>query len=217
MQQRQYSAAQSLVISTLASQYGIDPARVFFPDSQNPSKPWLGADELLAIARKSDRFMEVIEGYDNYIPGLNQVVHRARVVDRDGHAFERCGIATVNEPAPDGSPADGHSLAGSRALVATLTAAGFNPLRGITRTDAPAQAITFDNDAEQRKSQLRQIHALAEEGGLIHYGDEGRDDSRYRQFLRDHFSVDSVKAMNATERASVINKLQLFNQGIENL
>ncbi|HKQ06633.1 MAG TPA: hypothetical protein VJ464_15980 [Blastocatellia bacterium] len=215
MQPRQYTVEQSLVVSTLSKEYGIDPDRVFFPDEKNPSKPWLGADELLAIARKSDRFMEVIEGYDDFIPALNQVVHRARVVDRDGHAFERCGIATISEPAPDGSPADGHSLAGSRALVATLTAAGFNPLRGITK--ARGQVITYDDAAEQRKSQLRQIHALAEEGGLILYSDGGRDDGRYRQFLRDHFNVDSVTSMNATERASVINKLKLFNQGIENL
>jgi hypothetical protein len=217
MESRQYSAAQTLIVSSLWKQYGIDPNRVFFPDSNNPSKPWLGADELLAIARKSDRFMEVVEGFDAYIPGLNQVVHRARLVDRDGHAFERCGVATINEPTPDGSPTDGHGLAGSRALVATLTAAGFNPLRGLTKPDAPAHSINLDNDVEQRKSQLRQIHALAEEGGLILYSDAGRDDARYRQFLRDHFGVDSVTAMNATERASVINKLKLFNQGIENL
>ncbi len=215
----QRTAEQNRIAGALAHQHGIDIDRVFFPDPKNPVKPWLGADELILIARQSARLQAIEEKFDSFIHPLNQVVHTAKVADSDGRVYERCGVATLGEKSPAGDGFDEHALAATRALTATLTAAGFNPLRSSStvKSDQKQSSITLDAEEDQRRPQLRHIHALAQDQGLITYGDSGRDDSGYRRFLRDNFGVDSVKGMNATERASVINKLQTQQAEIENL
>lgn len=213
----QKTAEQNRIAGALALQHGIDINRVFFPDPKNPDKPWLGADELMVITRQSQSFQAIEEKFDTFIHPLNQVVHTARVIDADGRIYERCGVATLGEKSPAGDEFDEHALAATRALTATLTAAGFNPLRSTVKADQKQSSITLDAEEDSRRPQLRHIHALAQEQGLIIYGDDGRDDSGYRKFLRDNFGVESVRGMNSTERASVINKLHTQQAEIETL
>ncbi|MGA9768752.1 MAG: hypothetical protein WBV94_06920 [Blastocatellia bacterium] len=207
---------QKRIAETLADRWGFGAERVFFPDAREPNKPWLGADELTHIARQSERFQEIATGFDTYILALNQVVHRARVIDREGRSYERIGIATLGEKLR-GVEADEHQLAGSRAVVAALSTAGFNPLRiskppmnSASRDNVSPHSIVFET-ATTRYSQLRQIHTLAEKLELIQTGDK-RDTSQYKAFLLENYGVESCAGMNETERASVITALTLMER-----
>jgi hypothetical protein len=205
---------QQAIALRLSSRYGIEAERVFFPDPTDPTKPWLGADELTHIARQSERFQEIATTFDTFIVGLNQIVHKARVIDREGRSYERVGIATLGEKLR-GVNADEHQLAGSRAVVAALNTAGFNPLRlskvegGIKPTPTGTAVIGYADDPNGQFSQQRQIHGLAEKLGLILPGRAGvkRDRSRYKTFLMENYGVESTAGMNESERASVIAAL----------
>lgn len=212
---------QVAIAQRLAYRYGIDPERVFFPDKSQPQKPWLGADELMTIARRSNRFQSLEERFHTHIATLNQIVYAARVIDTEGRIFERIGVASVGEKAPDADESDEHSLAKSRALVSALSAAGFNPLRDgmepVQAEPAPLKPVaTFEDsatagqvsEAKSRSNDLARIHILAEQAGLI-TKDGGRVDStEYRAWLLENFNLRSSVAADATMRASIINALE---------
>jgi hypothetical protein len=127
------SRARQNIVDELGRRFEIDGDRVLFLDPEKPAKPWLPAEVLASIARQTGRFREIEEGFDQYIPApLNQVVHYARVIDEEGRAWRRSGVATVGETPGHhyrGSNPDAHQLAASRALGAALDGAGFNPLK----------------------------------------------------------------------------------------
>lgn len=217
---------QNRIAEGLATQFAIDKDRVFFPDPDRPNDPWLGANELIAIARQSDRFQAIEAKFTTVIVELNQIVHSARVVDKEGRIFERIGVATLGENTPGSAKPDEHGLADSRAIVATLSAAGFNPLRsgslGLESSpDAKAKSdmhiSIIDDAAESRRNDIRRIHALAEEVGYIVHSETATDDRLYRRFLFDNYKTTSVAGFDATQRASVINKLQIIKGEMEAL
>jgi len=215
-----FTKAQNSIAESLARQFSIDKDRVFFPDPDEPTKPWLGADELISIARQSDQFQAIETGFVIVITELNQVVHRARVVDKEGRVFERIGVATIGEALPGSAKPDEHGLADSRAIVATLGSAGFNPLKAgsvAKESTKSSPKIALDDDAECRRNDIRRIHALAEEVGYITHSESGTDNKLYRRFLSEHFKETSVAGMDATGRASVINKLQIIKRELEDL
>lgn len=204
------NAAQVAVIRDLSQRYGIDPTGITF---LNNGEPWLTSRMRLEIARQSEEFQSVDENFDQMIPQLNQVVHSAEVIDRDGRRFRRSGVAAIGERLPNSEIADEHELAASRALGAALDAAGFNPL-GKTRSaispDRRAAGITMVEDpAETRLNQLGQIHLLAEQAGLIFRTEHGKNLTAYREFLAEHYGVTSVAGMTETDRASVIAALRV--------
>jgi hypothetical protein len=215
---------QQQIASRLSSRYGIEPDRVFFPDPTEPTKPWLGADELTHIARQSERFQEIATTFDTFIIGLNQVVHRARVIDKEGRSFERVGIATLGEKLR-GVEADEHQLAGSRAVVAALSTAGFNPLRMTQPSRAEIatpnpSSIAYADNPDVRWGQTRQIHALAQKLGLILPAEAPggkRDMTKYKAFLLEHYGVESSAGMDESGRASLINALQLMEREYDEL
>lgn len=201
---------QEQIRKELAEKFNIDPERVLFLNEKKQEEPWLSAEALVTIARQSENFQAIDEGYDQYIPQLDQIVHRATVIDKNGRSYSRCGIATVRER----EDVDDHALAAGRAVGAVLTAAGFNPLR-------PGGVVTLDlnlgQDAGQVKVEavrelnldLKQIHALAIEKGLIKHLPGGmKDVSEYRKLLKDKFGVSSSTEMAAEMRQSFINHMR---------
>jgi hypothetical protein len=90
--------------------------------------------------------------------------------------------------------------------------AGFDVLK--SGSSVPLKGARVEMVADVRQGQLRQIHALAEECGLIQPGapGEGRDISRYRAFLQEHYNADSVAGMTEVERASVIQTLTVMKR-----
>jgi hypothetical protein len=219
MDANRLNSDQTRVANTLAKTYGIDPGRVFFPDETNPSKPWLGADELMLIARKSDQIKVIEECFDTFIQALNQIVHTARIVDKEGREYSRVGVATIGEKVGAGD-GDAHALAASRALVSTLSAAGLNPLRDggdttfkpIASSDAKisdAQPVSGRvAEAKQRNNDMARIHILAEQAGLITREDGSLDATAYRGWLLETFNLNSSVAADAATRASIINAIE---------
>lgn len=220
--QTDQSIKQRQIAENLSDAYGFPPEAVrFFKDDE----PWLGAEELMLVARKSPDVQNVHEDFDQFIEPLKQVVHTASVVLKDGRTFQRTGIAKVGERLPgmkDDEMVDEHLLAASRAIRSALIAAGINPAKPQPAEPRREAMVTYDkaganvDDAAQRDKDLKEIHALAWEAGLIVRGESGTDHTRYRNFLHDHLAkqgriyldTPSAASLDTTDRASVISALR---------
>ncbi len=198
---------QQEIADSLAKQFDIDGERILFLNQDKPEEPWLNAEALTTIARRSGMFREIDEGFSQYVTVLDQVIHTATVVDAEGRRYTRTGVATRGES----SEIDDHGLAAGRAISAALTAAGFNPLRpGAVVVAESTRTITDQVDeARLRTKDLKQIHSLGVQKGLITLlSGGGRDLTKYRDRLADKFGVRSAGGLDAETRASVINYLQ---------
>lgn len=202
---------QQEIAERLARALDIDAGRILFLNEQNPEEPWLNAEALITIARRSGKFREIDEGFSQYVSALDQVIHTATVVDSEERRYTRTGVATRGER----SEIDDNGLAAGRAISAALTAAGFNPLRpgavvSLGSNREASNTITEQVDeARLRTKDLKQIHALGTEKGLIKLlPGGGRDLTGYRRMLQEKFGVRSTVALDAEQRASLINYLQ---------
>jgi hypothetical protein len=213
------SLKQQSVAEGLGAQFGIDVERVYFLNSEKPDEPWIPAESLMVIARQSGNFQTLDESFDQFIPQLNQIVHRATVLTKDGRQYTRSGVATVGES----DELDEHSLAAGRAVSAVLTAAGFNPLRpgAVVELDlrlrADAQAgAGLPDDVMTRNSDLKRIHALAAEKGLaITVPGGGWDRTEYRRFLMENYKTNTAAGFDALQRASLINALEQLPDAVQ--
>lgn len=204
----QRTEKQQQIAEKLAREFDIDAERVLFLNSDKPEEPWLSAEALTTIARRSGEFNGIDEGFDQHIAGLNQIVHRATVTDKGGRVYTRSGVATVGER----QDIDDHALAAGRAVGAALTAAGFNPLRpgGVVSINSRQQAgAAQGEEANSRSTDLKRIHAIAEEKGLIRRGRDGSiDRTGYRTFLLTNYNTTTAAQFDEAQRASLINALQ---------
>lgn len=201
---------QQSIAEDLARRLQIDSERILFLNSRNKEEPWLPPEALTTIARQSDRFKHLDEGFQEFIAPLNQVVHHATFIDCEGNTFGRSGVATVGAFAD----LDAHIIAAGRAISAALTSGGINPLRpgsvvalsGETGGSIPVSPVLAA--AESGRADLARIHILAKEKGLI----VGKDYSGYRNFLRKHYDgAISVAGFDPLLRKSVIEALERFN------
>lgn len=210
-----YTAKQEEIRQKLAEEYEIDADDVFFLNEEDPDEPWLNANALTTIARRSSIFQTISESYEDHIAPLNQVVHQAIVIDKEGRSFGCCGVATINEH----PKIDAHTLAGGRAVRAALTAAGFNPLKqgSVATLDLALSKDTQSprpDEAQSRINDMKRIHVIAER--KIYKGRRlvtplnggGYDRSGYREFLKDNYGVISSADFDAAKRASLINALE---------
>lgn len=200
---------QAAIRRELGEKFNIDPDRILFLNENKPDEPWLPAEALMTIARQSGNFQAIDETVEQFIAPLNQIVHRATVIDTAGRSYGRCGVATIGER----QDIDDHALAAGRALNAALTAAGFNPLRPgasvVIDLNLPKHESTQADEAKARTTDLKRIHAIGIEKGLIQYiPGAGKDDRGYRQMLREKFGVGSAVGFDAAQRASLINHLE---------
>ena len=200
---------QETIRMQLAEQFNIDPERILFLNEKNPDEPWLNAEALTTIARQSGQFQAIDEEFNQYIERLNQIVHSATVVDREGRSYTRSGVATIGES----SEIDDHGLAAGRAMSAALTAAGFNPLRpGAVNTldlNLPTDQPVISDEAQSRNQDLKRIHKLAEVKGLIiPTPGGGWDRTKYRQMLMEKYEVNTAAGFDQLQRASLIQVLE---------
>lgn len=199
---------QQRIADQLAKEFEIDGDRVLFLNEDKPEEPWLSAEALVTIARRTDNFNGIDEGFDQFIPQLNQIVHRATVTDKAGRVYTRSGVATVGER----QDIDDHALAAGRAVSAALTAAGFNPLRPgavVSLGARPQQeSATQGDEINARNLDLKRIHAIAERKGLIRQNGNVVDRAAYRAFLLANFKVTTAATFDQTQRASLINLLE---------
>jgi hypothetical protein len=188
-----------------ADTLGIDIADIYFLNAEKPTEFWLSPNALTTLARKSSDFQSVDEAYVDYIAPLEQIVHRAVVIDAQGRAFARTGVATLKEK----SGMDEHFLAAGRALSAALTAAGFNPLKaGNLVMTTPVTRLPAVNEVTARNARLGQIHLLAERKGLeVRRAGQKPDDLAYRRWLNDNFKVWTTARMTEAEHQRVIAAL----------
>lgn len=209
MRQQQRSNRQQEIAEQFARQFEIDAERVLFLNEDKPEEPWLPAEALITIARQSGDFQAIDESFNQYISELSQVVHSATVIDKEGRSYTRSGVATIGERQEIGE----HGLAAGRAVSAALTAAGFNPLRpggvvsaGQGQATAPSQQAV---EANSRNIDLRRIHTLAEQKGLIRrLPGSGVDRTGYRQLLVEKFDTNTAAGFDQAQRASLINFIE---------
>ena|ERR1044072_2410013 len=212
-QTQPFTEQQQAVVTALRKTFEIDDDEIRFLNPEKPQEPWLSSGALMSIARQTGAFQTISERYDKYIEALNQVVHVATVIDKEGRSFERTGVATVGEnlSLTGAREIDAHALAGARALNAALRAAGFHPLRAgsVINLDLNLPKSGAVDNAAQRDIDLGHIHAVAEEKGLIRKQAGGKKDvSLYKTFLFDTFGVHTVAMLNQAERASIIEALR---------
>jgi len=201
------SESQKKLAAELGQQLHIDPDRIlFFPE------PWLPPEALTAIARQSDKIKTLDEGYQEFIPSLNQVAHHATVIDYKGRTWGRSGIATVDEHAE----VDAHVLAAGRCISAALTSAGVNPLRPgsiVELSELPSPEPLDGDEVANKNKELRQIHLIATQKGLIKIievpGEKPRRDyTEYRMRLGQWFKgVTTAAGFDHLQRQSVIEAL----------
>lgn len=201
---------QQTIADRLANEFDIDGERILFLNPDKPEEPWLPAEALVTIARQSGNFQAIDESFDQFIAPLQQVVHRATVIDRDSRTYTRSGVSTINER----TDIDDHALAAGRAVSAALTAAGFNPLRpgavvSIKSHTQQQTTLSQADEAHSRNVDLKRIHALATEKGLILPLAGGAwDRAGYRRLLSEKYGINTAAGFDATQRASLINHLQ---------
>jgi hypothetical protein len=208
--------AQEEVLKTLGANFGLSESELnrclFFLNGDD--QPWIPPDILEAIARQTGGFKTISSTYGQFIPQLNQVVWDGLVVDAQDRSFPRSGVATIGER-PSGIEIDTHVLAKGRALSSSLQAAGFDPFRAgsviarsnVAPRDPDLQRIT--DEAALRTKDMRQIHKIATDKGLIRNGDM----YEYREWLRENFGVISSGVLDAKARVRVVNALTLYQPG----
>ena len=194
-------------LAQLNQNFGLNPERILFINPRDRNDPWIAPDELESIARQIGGFNHISVMHDKYIVETRQVVYTATVQDKHNISFTRPGVAAVGE----NDEIDHDTLAHGRALGAALRAAGFHPYKsgsvvdfGQMKQQIEARAVAPDDGL--RVKDLRQIHALAAEKGLI----VGGNDTAYRMWLHEWFQVKTCIGLNPEERARVINKLKNY-------
>lgn len=207
---------QQEIISNLVDQFGIDGERILFLNSRNPNEPWIPPTILEQIALQMEGYRSSSVEHDKFIRETSQVVYVATVTDAKERVFTRSGVATVGEVNESlSSEIDVEYLASGRALSAALRAAGFDPIKAqktvnfddeAAYENLPKTQYQVESEAMQRTKDLRQIHALAEEKGLI----VGKKDTNYRIWLTQNFGVKTSAILSESERAQVINKLRFY-------
>lgn len=201
---------------------------IFGPDQD----PWIPPKLLLTIARRTQKFADIDPDFITHVPSLNQIMYKARVTDLDGRTISRIGVATIGERS-GGIQMDAHKLAEGRAIGAALEAQGFNPYRSnfvddvdVAPKQIPVQELPSDeeienaiklqaieDEAEWRRHDLKQIHKLAKEKGLIFYiPGAGEFKTRYRDWLSTNFQTQSASMLDPEGRAMVINALRLYEE-----
>jgi hypothetical protein len=232
MSSTQTASAAERAVRRLSATYGFDPTEVPIINGE----PWLNSKQLIRIARASGDFTSIGEGFDQFIPALNQIVHIGTVIDRDGRSYARSGVATIGEQLQAGDlsrsgvitggiDVDPHELAAARALRKALDDAGFDPLAPGSRV--PAAALPTTQEVAEALGATTLVpgvqpapdpSATATAARLcalrqIHMLAAecglivGTDSSKYRDWLTEYFGTNSVAGMTETERASVINAL----------
>ncbi|HQU82978.1 MAG TPA: hypothetical protein PKY59_07640 [Pyrinomonadaceae bacterium] len=219
---------QQEILTHLSTNFGIDEARVLFINPRDENDPWIPADELESIARQLSGFKQSSVLHDKFIPETNQIAYIATVVDKNDVTFTRSGVATIGEK-PNGIEIEADVLAAGRALSAALRAAGFHPYRSGSvvnfsemKEEIEAKRIMesipqVEHEAVQRTKDLRQIHVLAAEKGLIVIRAGVKDDSEYRRKLQDKFGVGTAVMLDQAHRAQVINWLKNYDSFLENV
>jgi hypothetical protein len=214
--QRARTPEQQAVVKQLVDRWQLDPERILFLKKHKPTEPWLNYEALTVIARGSGRFRSLSESFSTLVPGLNHVVHTATVVDAEGFDFTRSGAAAVGETIVPGEEVDEHDLAATRALRKALDSAGFDVVKA-SNVIAIDLNLTKDQHTEQHEAQvrlkdLRLIHALAAQKGLIRPSDDDpstNDMSAYRKWLAETFNgAGSAAGFSAADRAIAINALR---------
>ena len=212
------TAEQEKELEYLEREYGITSDQVRWFDS---GTAWLTSKALITVAMSSGQVSEIVEGVDRAIPEFNQVSHFARVVTASGMTLQLVGVATLGEALWNGESADAHELAGSRALVSVLDAVGINPLKearkrgdAVGRVEGNLQEGIYDASARHDAKQIREVHAIAREAGLIRLVDGVESYEAYRDHMRTWSlctldrEVTSSTDLNEGERASLIASLR---------
>ncbi|MGH9942461.1 MAG: hypothetical protein ACRD9R_08915 [Pyrinomonadaceae bacterium] len=209
---------QQSIVAELQRKFDLDPEQVLFLNPNRPDEPWLSAEALMSVARQSGGFQSTIVNFDQHVAGLNQVIHVATVIDKEGRTYSRSGVATVGEKLPDGGSAGEHGLAASRALGSALRAAGFDPFKAgsVVQIDlkrnsdsTPATGRELIAAEVMRSKNLSTIHILAEQKGLIRNGPGGRREMAvYRSWLLENFGADTAALLNEREFLQAINALR---------
>ena len=222
----QLDNARKGIVDGLVDQYGIDGEKILFLNKNNLLEPWIPPAELKAFARRHGGFKRLDTKFDKFIPETNQVVCVAELVDKDGVEYSNFGVATKDEGRELGNESLAELLASGRAVSATLADAGFHPLKSnsVVNSEQSNQienmkVTDFASAAVKRNRDIRRIHALAYECGLIMRDENGENKSRYRQWLFNNFPAffDSVEdassgKLTILERQQVINKLQIASE-----
>jgi hypothetical protein len=182
-------------------QFGIQPEDVL----KIEGNPWLSSEQLTAIARQIGKFKLIDVNFDD-VKG-DQIVYKAVVTTGDDQTFGRSGVATVGEKLTSGDEVSAYDLAASRALRSALAMAGVDPFKtaSVVKMEPAKKSDSVAGPrAVERAGQIRQLHALAGEKGLI----VGSDYSAYRAWMLENFDTATSANFDEEQFALAINKLQ---------
>lgn len=211
---RNLTIEQDMLVRTFGEAYGIERENISF-DGQKP-EPIFHFDALMQLAMQLADFVEIaVTPCDiNTTHGIATAESMVRLSnDRVIRMFGSCIVGDVlydDNKVTDISNA--LEVARSRALRSVLRGIGFDPVRAHKEMKGDV-AVAFRDVDQQRVKDLKEIHALADEIGLIADG----DDSRYRHLIGIYFpTFNSAGNMDAEQRSQLIAVLRGIKNSREN-
>lgn len=205
---RRFNLKQEALVGEFVSAYDIDAKQViFFDDSE---APFFLFEALAQIVSVLADFREVAVTKPEIEERNGNATCEAAITLEDGRVVRSFGSSFVGDTLPGKEVGDfqtAFDLARARALRSALRLAGFDPVKRHEqrKRGEKAAAPILSPEAEQRNKELAEIHAIAEEAGLI----IGNDKSAYYRQLGVFFpGVPSAGELSAKERASFIALLR---------
>lgn len=192
---RTFTKEQASLAAELAATYDIDPDDIVFYGPAVPPTFGFEAGCILTnrLAEPQSLSFHPVASVLGDAASFN-----CRLVTRDGLVREMVGTAFVGECDRDGeqlSPSQLEMLAQNRALRGTLRVAGIDLLRLHHLRSAKPLAAADPKPRDPRVTLLAEVHALAEELGLI----EGSDESGYRGILKARYGETTASKLTNAE------------------
>lgn len=227
------TAGQTKNLALLRENFGLSDAelnRVLFFRADS-DEPWIPPDITMAISRQTGQIKHLTPSFVEYVAELKQYVYSATAIDLRDFTFTRVGVAKEGERS-NGVEIDPNTLAEGRALNAALTAAGVNPFKagtvakvdrllrvstpefsGVPLTDEQKRVFNSTDAIVRRNNDLAHIHQLGVEKGLIlMLPSGGKDMTRYRDWLNNHFQTRTAATLDGQQRAMVANALKNYER-----
>lgn len=211
---RNLTIEQETLVRAFGEAYAIDRNNISF-DGNKP-EPIFHFDALMQLALTLADFKElsVTPGDINVTHGIATAEGMVRLPDE--RVIRMFGSCLVGDTFHDGTSVTDISnaleVARARALRSVLRGIGFDPVRAHNEQKSDFAVVVKDVD-QMRVKDLKEIHALADEVGLISDG----DDSRYRHLISIYFpGMSSAASMDAQQRAQLIAVLRGIKNSREN-
>lgn len=200
--------AQSQIAQEFCQVYGFAPSQISFEGEQ--TDPIFDFDALSLLALELTNHHDITVDFGDLNPVTGLATARCYVELADGRVRRVFGSCIVGDFMPDGSTIStlqqALTVARARSLRIGLRAVGFDPVRAHYEREknGVVEDSPVSSEEQQRSNDLKQIHILAKEVGLIQEDNK----TKYVRTLESFFNVTSSADLSPLQRAQFIATLK---------